>query len=146
MSLLQVVQESIAPHARRPDVRVEAVVSGPHGETPPEIWRLAEVLHALTAFVENAVDFARSEILVTARFDARFIAVEVRDDGPGFSPSLLPHIFERGTQDEDARSKGQGLGLGLFIVQRLVALQGGAVRVTSGAAGTTFTVALPQGL
>ena len=70
----------------------------------------------------------------------------MRDDGRGIAPSLLPHIFERGTQDEDARSKGQGLGLGLFIVQRLVALQGGAVRVTSGAAGTTFTVALPQGL
>lgn len=41
MSLLQVVQESIAPHARRPDVRVEAVVSGPHGETGPKSggWR-----------------------------------------------------------------------------------------------------------
>jgi two-component system sensor histidine kinase RegB len=86
MSLLQVVQEAIAPHARRPDVRVEAVVAGPHDEPAPEIWRLAEVLHALTAFVENAVDFARSEILVTARFDARHIAVEVRDDGPGFAP------------------------------------------------------------
>lgn len=138
MSLLQVVQESIAPHARRPDVRVEAVVSGPHGETPPEIWRLAEVLHALTAFVENAVDFARSEILVTARFDARFIAVEVRDDGPGFSPEVLtklgePYVTSR--PGETMRSGHVGMGLGFFIAKTLLERTGASVDFRNGRRG-----------
>lgn len=139
MSLLQVVQESIAPHARRPDVRVEAVVSGPHGEAPPEIWRLPEILHALTAFVENAVDFARSEILVTARFDARHIAVEVRDDGPGFSPEVLtklgePYVTSR-PGAESMRSGHVGMGLGFFIAKTLLERTGATVDFRNGRGG-----------
>lgn len=138
MSLLQVVQESIAPHARRPDVRVEAVVSGPHGEAAPEIWRLAEVLHALTAFVENAVDFARSEILVTARFDPRHIAVEVRDDGPGFAPEVLtklgePYVTSR--PGEAMRSGHVGMGLGFFIAKTLLERTGANVDFRNGRRG-----------
>lgn len=135
MSLLQVVQESIAPHARRPDVRVEAMVSGPRGEAPPEIWRLPEVLHALTAFVENAVDFARSEILVTARFDSRHIAVDVRDDGPGFAPEVLaklgePYVTSRPV--EGMRSGHVGMGLGFFIAKTLLERTGATVDFRNG--------------
>ena len=138
MSLLQVVQEAIAPHARRPDVRVEAVVSGPHGEPAPEIWRLAEVLHALTAFVENAVDFAKSEILVTARFDPRHIAVEVRDDGPGFSPEVMtklgePYVTSR--PGEAMRSGHVGMGLGFFIAKTLLERTGALVDFRNGRRG-----------
>lgn len=139
MTLLQVVQESIAPHANRPDVRVEAVVSGPHGETPPDIWRLAEVLHALTAFVENAVDFARSEILVTARFDPRHIAIEVRDDGPGFAPEVLlklgePYVTSRPGGDA-MRSGHVGMGLGFFIAKTLLERTGATVDFRNGRQG-----------
>ncbi len=131
MSLLQVVQESIAPHARRPDVRVEALVSGPLDEPPPEIWRLPEVLHALTAFVDNAVDFAKSEILVTARFDAKQIIIEVRDDGPGFAPEVLvklgePYVTSR-PAPESLRSGHIGMGLGFFIAKTLLERTGAAV-------------------
>ena len=139
MTLLQVVQESIAPHAGRPDVRVEAVVSGSHSETAPEIWRLAEILHALTAFVENAVDFAKSEILVTARFDARHIAIEVRDDGPGFAPEVLlklgePYVTSRpGT--ESMRSGHVGMGLGFFIAKTLLERTGASIDSRNGRRG-----------
>lgn len=136
MSLLQVVQEAIEPHARGPEVRVEAVVSGPPGETPPEIWRLPEVLHALTAFVENAVDFARSEILVTARFDARHISIEVRDDGPGFAPEVLaklgePYVTSR-PGAESMRSGHVGMGLGFFIAKTLLERTGATVDFRNG--------------
>ncbi|MFZ5668227.1 MAG: ActS/PrrB/RegB family redox-sensitive histidine kinase [Pseudomonadota bacterium] len=139
MSLLQVVQESIAPHARRPDVRVEAVVSGPIGESPPQIWRLPEILHALTAFVENAVDFARSEVLVTARFDGRNIAVEVRDDGPGFAPDVLaklgePYVTSR-PGVESTRSGHVGMGLGFFIAKTLLERTGATVDFRNGRGG-----------
>lgn len=144
MSLLQVVQEAIAPHARRPDVRVEAVVAGPHGEAPPEIWRLAEVLHALTAFVENAVDFAKSEILVTARFDARHIMVEVRDDGPGFSPEVLTKLGEPYVTSRPAdtmRSGHVGMGLGFFIAKTLLERTGAAVDFRNGRRGGAVVTA-----
>lgn len=136
MSLLQMVQEAIEPHANRPDVRVEAVVSGPPDVSPPQIWRLAEVLHALTAFVENAVDFARSEILVTARFDDRYIVVEVRDDGPGFAPDVLvklgePYVTSR-PGAESMRSGHVGMGLGFFIAKTLLERTGATVDFRNG--------------
>lgn len=139
MSLLQMVQEAIAPHARRPDVRVEAVVSGPSGAEPPEIWRMPEVLHALTAFVENAVDFARSEILVTARFDPRQVMVEVRDDGPGFAPEVLaklgePYVTSR-PGAESMRSGHVGMGLGFFIAKTLLERTGANVDFRNGRGG-----------
>ena len=139
MSLLQMVQEAIEPYANRPDVRVEAVVSGPPDEPPPQIWRLAEVLHALTAFVENAVDFAKSEILVTARFDNRHIVVEVRDDGPGFAPEVLaklgePYVTSR-PGAESMRSGHVGMGLGFFIAKTLLERTGATVDFRNGRVG-----------
>ncbi len=70
MSLLQFLREVIEPYAREEAVRVEAVVTGAPGVEAPDVWRWPEVLHAMTSIVENAFDFARKEILVTARFDA----------------------------------------------------------------------------
>ena len=145
MSLLQMVQEAIEPHAREPDVRVEAVVSGPPDEPPPDIWRLPEVLHALTAFVENAVDFARSEILVTARFDARHIAIEVRDDGPGFAPEVLaklgePYVTSR-PGAETMRSGHVGMGLGFFIAKTLLERTGATVDFRNGRGGGAVVTA-----
>lgn len=145
MSLLQMVQEAIEPHARGPQVRVEAVVSGPPDEPPPDIWRLPEVLHALTAFVENAVDFARSEILVTARFDARHISVQVRDDGPGFAPEVLaklgePYVTSR-PGAETMRSGHVGMGLGFFIAKTLLERTGAAVDFRNGRGGGAVVTA-----
>jgi len=140
MSLLQMVQEAIGPHAHRPDVRVEAIVAG-RGENdePPQIWRLPEVLHALTAFVENAVDFAKSEILVTARFDERTIMIEVRDDGPGFAPEVLaklgePYVTSR-PGAESMRSGHVGMGLGFFIAKTLLERTGASVDFRNGRRG-----------
>ncbi|MES2033443.1 MAG: ActS/PrrB/RegB family redox-sensitive histidine kinase [Pseudomonadota bacterium] len=136
MSLLQMVQEAIEPYANRADIRVEAVVAGPGDESPPQIWRLPEVLHALTAFVENAVDFAKSEILVTARFDDRNIVVEVRDDGPGFAPEVLaklgePYVTSR-PGAESMRSGHVGMGLGFFIAKTLLERTGATVDFHNG--------------
>lgn len=139
MSLLQVVQEAIAPHAKTPDVRVEAMVSGPLDVQPPDIWRLPEVLHALTSFVENAVDFARSEVLVTARFDASRLSIEVRDDGPGFAPEVLaklgePYVTSR-PRAEGSRSGHVGMGLGFFIAKTLLERTGAEVDFRNGRRG-----------
>jgi len=145
MSLNQLVAEAVAPHAREPAVRVEAVVSGAGPEDPPELRRLPEVLHALTSFVENAVDFARSEVLITARYDERYITVEVRDDGPGFAPEILaklgePYVTSR-PGAENSRSGHIGMGLGFFIAKTLMERTGAQVTFKNGrAAGAVVTI------
>lgn len=136
MSLLQLVHEVIEPHAGVKGVRVEAIVTGAAGVQSPDIWRMPEVLHALTSFVENAVDFAASEVLITARFDAGSVSMEVRDDGPGFAPEVLaklgePYVTTR-PGAEGSRTGHIGMGLGFFIAKTLLERTGAVVTFQNG--------------
>ncbi|KQV77946.1 ATPase [Nocardioides sp. Root122] len=67
----------------------------------------------------------------------------VHDDGPGFAPELAPHAFERFTRGDAARTRG-GAGLGLSLVEAIVAAHGGTVRLSSEPGDTTITVRLPS--
>ncbi len=67
----------------------------------------------------------------------------VNDDGPGFPPDLVPHAFERFTRGDAARTRG-GAGLGLSLVEAIVAAHGGAVELASRPGDTTITVRLPS--
>ncbi|MFG2138886.1 sensor histidine kinase [Streptomyces sp. NPDC048650] len=72
------------------------------------------------------------------------VLLEVRDDGPGIAPGLLPHVFERFARGDASRSRAAGsTGLGLAIVQAVVVAHGGTVAVDSAPGRTAFTVALP---
>ncbi len=149
MSLLQFVGEIVAPYANAADVRVEALVTGPSGVAAPDLWRRPEVLHAITAFVDNAVDFARGEILLTARFDAETVAVEVRDDGPGFAPAILGRLGEAYVTSrpaaEGSRTGHIGMGLGLFIAKTLLERSGGQVTFANGPrVGAVVTARWPR--
>ncbi len=136
MTLLQFVGEIVAPYAKASDVRVEALVTGPPGVTAPDVWRRPEILHAITAFVENAYDFALGEILLTARFDARTVSFEVRDDGPGFSPTIMSKLGEAYVTSRPGgqgyRTGHVGMGLGLFIAKTLLERSGGEVTFKNG--------------
>ena len=139
MSLLQFVREVVEPYAETDSVQVEAVVTGPPGTAAPDLWRRPEILHAMTSIVENAFDFARNEILVSARFDASSIAVEVRDDGPGFSAEVLaklgePYVTSR-PGAEGSRTGHIGMGLGFFIAKTLLERTGATVDFRNGRRG-----------
>ena len=137
LTLRQLVQEVIEPHANASkEVRVEAIVTGAKDVKTPEIRRLPEITHAFTTFVENAVDFAQSEILVSARFDADSVSIEVRDDGPGFAPEILaklgePYVTSR-PGAEGSRTGHIGMGLGFFIAKTLLERTGAQVTFYNG--------------
>jgi two-component system, sensor histidine kinase RegB len=131
MSLMQFVRDLIDPWAGREEVRTEALVLGPPGARTPDIWRRPEIAHALASVVENAFDFARTHVLVAARFTEDEILVEVRDDGPGFSPSILarlgaPYVTQRPPGTE-GRSGHTGTGLGFFIAKSLLERSGARI-------------------
>jgi two-component system sensor histidine kinase RegB len=136
LSLRQLVQEAIEPHGEVPDVRVEAIVTGASGAAAPDIRRMPEILTAFTSFIENAVDFAASEVLVSARFDAETVSIEVRDDGPGFAPDILaklgePYVTTR-PGAEGSRTGHIGMGLGFFISKTLLERTGAVVTFQNG--------------
>ncbi len=74
------------------------------------------------------------------------VVVEVKDNGPGISPTALSHIFERFYRADEARArKSGGTGLGLSIVKSICHAHGGEVSVTSEQGkGSTFRVELPS--
>src|SRR6476469_7811953 len=72
--------------------------------------------------------------------------VVVADDGPGFAPEDLPHVFEPLYRGDKARGGG-GAGLGLAIARRLVRAHGGDVEAANcpeGGARVTVTLPCPS--
>ncbi|MBW3625518.1 MAG: PAS domain-containing sensor histidine kinase, partial [Armatimonadetes bacterium] len=72
--------------------------------------------------------------------------LRVRDSGYGIEASMLPHIFDLYSQvDSSARQSQNGLGIGLYLVHRLVSLHGGNITVRSEGKdrGSEFEVRLP---
>ena len=74
------------------------------------------------------------------------LRIRVRDSGVGIAPALLPKIFEMFMQGDSSLERTRaGLGVGLTLVRKLVALHGGTVEVHSDGegSGAEFTVSLP---
>jgi PAS domain S-box-containing protein len=76
------------------------------------------------------------------------VELEVRDSGTGIPPAELPHVFTRFHRVQGGRARThEGSGIGLALVEELVRLHGGVVRVESRlGVGTTFSVCIPRGL
>jgi two-component system sensor histidine kinase RegB len=130
MSLSQLLDEVSEPH-RGEQILINTDVSCAPGAAILEVRRLPEVLHGLAAFVENAVDFAETSVELTAYYDAERLFVEVRDDGPGFSPDVIarlgqPYVTTR-SHGEGSRSSHMGMGLGFFIAKTLLERTGADV-------------------
>ena len=103
---------------------------------------------ALMNLIDNALRHttAGGSVEVEAgRIDDR-IFLAVTDEGPGIPAEELPNLFERFWRGDKSRSRaGGGSGLGLSIVQQIVAIHGGEVGVESPpAGGSRFTILLPS--
>ena len=85
-------------------------------------------------------------IELTAQREGEQLAVRVRDTGVGIEEEMLPKVFDLFTQAPRSldRAKG-GLGIGLTLVNRLVAMHGGSIEAVSEGIGkgSEFTVRLP---
>lgn len=73
------------------------------------------------------------------------LVIEVEDAGPGFDEALQPRMFERGTRGRHA-GVGQGHGLGLYIVRRVMEMHGGRVELAhTSPHGSTLRLVLEAG-
>jgi signal transduction histidine kinase len=111
----------------------------------PEMWE-----RIVLNLVSNAFKYTLSgEIFVglaAAPGDAEAV-LTVRDTGIGIPQAELPHIFDRFHRIEGQNGRTlEGTGIGLALVNELVRLHGGTIRVESQVgAGTTFSVSIPFG-
>ncbi len=102
----------------------------------------SELNQVWTNLIDNAIDAmgGKGELRVRTYRDDGCVAVEIGDDGPGIAPDVRTHIFEPFFTTKDV---GEGTGLGLDTVQRIVKKHRGSIQVTSTPGDTRFVVLLP---
>ena len=122
-------------------------------ETPYVLADALRIREVLVNILGNAVKFTNDGGQI--RFDATYrpgkdarhmiACYRVADTGVGMSPEFVAHIFDEFSQEENsARTKYKGTGLGMAITKRYVDLMGGTIMIESKKGeGSTFTVELP---
>jgi signal transduction histidine kinase len=102
----------------------------------------SELNQVWTNIIDNAIDamHGKGELRVRTYRDDSCVVVEIGDNGPGISPEVKPHIFE---PFFTTKGVGEGTGLGLDTVQRIVKKHRGNIQVTSKPGDTRFQVWLP---
>ena len=118
MPMSQLIEEVVEPH-RGFGISINVDFAGKEPE--PVGVRNPAIRYGLGNLLENAVDFAASAVQVKTSWDHRTVRIEIRDDGPGFTPDVLSRIGEPYISSRASRSQtGGGLGLGFFIAKTLL--------------------------
>jgi PAS domain S-box-containing protein len=108
-------------------------------------WDPDRLVQALGNLVTNAAKYGAPGTPISVALDGTgdALRLSVHNRGEPIPADALPTLFHAGRRAADRRDGG--LGLGLFIVERIAAAHGGSVSVSSTReAGTTFTVVLPR--
>ena len=102
----------------------------------------SELNQVWTNLIDNAIDAmnGNGELRVRTYRDNGCVVVEIGDNGPGISPEVRSHIFE---PFFTTKAVGEGTGLGLDTVQRIVKKHRGNIQVNSKPGDTRFQVWLP---
>lgn len=102
----------------------------------------SELNQVWTNLIDNAIDAmnGKGQLRVRTCREDSCVVVEIGDDGPGISPEIKSHIFE---PFFTTKGVGEGTGLGLDTVQRIVKKHSGNIQVTSKPGDTRFQVWLP---
>jgi hypothetical protein len=131
------VARRVAPAGIRLNVVGSAVAVG-------DEWALER---AVINLLDNAVRFARNEVTVAIAEGDGSVTLEVRDDGPGFPPDLLPHCFDRFLRGQaPSGPTGHGTGLGLAIVAAIADAHCGEVHASNHRdGGAVVQLTLPTG-
>jgi len=142
---LGIVIEEVAGPQRNFGVNIQIMKTGQGPE--PSCQRNPGILYGLGNLIENAIDFAASEVQISAHWSVAKVSLTIEDNGPGFSSDVVGRVGEpyvrakgkrRAKSEQDA-----GLGLGLFIAKTLLERSGATVRAANRAppySGAVITI------
>jgi signal transduction histidine kinase len=102
----------------------------------------SELNQVWTNIIYNAIDamHGKGELRIRTYRDSDCVVVEIGDNGPGIPEEVEPHIFE---PFFTTKGVGEGTGLGLDTVQRIVKKHRGNIQVISKPGDTRFQIWLP---
>lgn len=116
----------------------------------PEIELMAEpryLQRALQNLVGNACRHAKSSVVIQLWDEPNLVRIDVEDDGPGIPPEARADIFKPFARLDDSRARSSGgYGLGLSIVQKIMAGHKGSVTIDTSPTlgGARFTLLVPR--
>ena len=102
-----------------------------------------EISQVWTNLLQNAIQAMRLEgtLLISAKLNGDSVVVSFKDSGPGIDPEIQERIFEPFFTTKKA---GEGSGLGLDIVKKIVEKHDGSIWLESELGkGATFHVKIP---
>jgi signal transduction histidine kinase len=104
-----------------------------HGSELNQVW---------TNLIDNAIEAmgGKGELRIRTSRELDFVLVEIIDNGPGIPDTAKPHIFE---PFFTTKGVGEGTGMGLDTVYRIVRAHRGEISVDSQPGRTSFQVRLP---
>jgi PAS domain S-box-containing protein len=148
LALQEILDDAI--DASRPNI--EAAGHKLVVQLPPQPVRLEGDLTRLAQVVSNLLNNAAKytpgggTVELAARAEESQVVIEVHDNGAGIAADMLPHVFDLFAQVDRTRQQAQGgLGIGLWLVKKLVELHHGSIEARSEGLGhgSTFTLRLP---
>jgi len=112
-------------------------------------WDPERMAQSISNLTGNAIEHGDAASPIAIALDGRgvMVSLKVHNQGRPIAPELARRLFDpfRRGPDDAGGGKPEGLGLGLYITQQIVAGHGGTVTVeSSDSGGTTFTVTVPR--
>ena len=147
LPLSHLIDEVVEPYRA---FAAKIIVEPPRAEGPEPIGqRNPAIVQALVNLVENAVDFAESQVTVGTEWNNDEVIITIADDGPGFASAIMdrigePYVTTRGV----AENRRGGLGLGFFIAKTLLERSGATLHLANKkppARGAVVRVRWPRG-
>ncbi len=116
-----------------------------YDESTPKVRAMpGELNQVWTNIIDNAIDAmevnGKGNLTISSRYDARFVKVYIKDDGPDIPKDIQERIFAPFFTTKEI---GKGTGLGLDVVSRIMLQHNGSVRVKSESGSTEFEICLP---
>lgn len=148
MDMHEVIRDAVAEATgSKPGTRIEVET---HGDLDGD-WDGTRIAQALSNLIGNAMHHGAQDTpinVVANGDDAEQVSVSVTNQGAPIPPGQISGLFaamKRGTEMGTGRADQEHLGLGLYIVDKIVEAHGGSIDVRSSETdGTTFTLSLPR--
>lgn len=98
---------------------------------PVLLCRPLGLRRALGNLIDNALKYSPGEVTVSWACDAQEVELAVQDQGPGIAPEAWQQVVQPFVRQNDARSGPPGAGLGLAIVERVMAQIDGRLELSA---------------
>jgi len=142
---LTVMIEDIVAPLREAGIKIEVdthAIAAKGGPEPaePVLPRNPAITYGLGNLIENAIDFAETEVAIETRWTETDVSIAVNDDGPGFAQEIFdrlgdPFVTTRPGYgpggDESEAELHSGMGLGFFIAKTLLERSGATVSLAN---------------